>query len=67
MELTKEKQYPPLLTAKHVSEICSCHINTAYGIMRQSHRPVWKNGKMIRLHRDSFLQQLEQESKELIV
>ncbi|UVI31177.1 helix-turn-helix domain-containing protein [Paenibacillus spongiae] len=58
-----DEQYPPLLTAKHVAQICSCHINTAYEIMKQPHRPVWKQGKMVRLLRDDFLEQLKQESK----
>jgi len=58
------EQYPPLLTAKHIAEICSCHITTAYEIMSQTHRPVWRHGKMVRLHRDAFFAQLEKESTE---
>lgn len=54
--------YPPLLSAKHVAKICSCHITTAYEIMRQTHRPQWHKGRMIRLHRDAFLAQLAEES-----
>lgn len=57
------KDYPPLLTATHISEILSCHRTTAYEIMREPHRPVWRNGKKVRLHRDLFLKQLEEESK----
>lgn len=56
------EQYPPLLTAKHIAHICSCHITTAYEIMRQPHRPVWRQGKMVRIYRDAFLAQLAEES-----
>lgn len=56
-------EYPPLLAARHIAEICSCCETTAYEIMQQPHRPVWKKGKMTRLHRDLFLKQLEEESK----
>lgn len=57
-------QYPPLLTAKHIAEICSCHITTAYEIMKQPQRPVWRNGKMVRMLRDEFLEQLKLEVQE---
>jgi hypothetical protein len=57
-------EYPPLLSAKHIAHICSCHITTAYKIMEQKHRPVWRNGKMVRLHRDVFLAQLAEESQQ---
>lgn len=52
------------LTAKHVAHICSCHITTAYAIMRQPHRPTWRNGNMVRLHRDIFFKQLAEESQQ---
>lgn len=55
------QEYPPLLTAKHLSEILSCHITTAYEVMQQPHRPVWRNGRQVRMHRDLFLKQLEEE------
>lgn len=54
---------PPLLSYLHVMFICSCSEPTAYEIMKEPHRMVWHRGKMIRLHRDSFLEQLKNESK----
>lgn len=57
-------EYPPLLTAKHIAEICSCHITTAYNIMIQPNRPIWRNGKMVRMHRDLFFEQLAIESSQ---
>ena len=59
-----DQQYPPLLTAEHVAHILSCHERTAYEIMQQPHRPLWKLGKMVRLHRDLFLEQLAEETKQ---
>lgn len=56
------KEYPILLSATHVAEICSCHRATAYAIMKDPHRPIWRNGSMVRLHRDLFFAQLEEES-----
>lgn len=60
-----EAQYPPLLSAKHIMHILSCSRSKAYEIMEQPHRLVWQSGKggTKRLHRDSFLAQLEQECK----
>jgi len=58
------EEYPPLLTAEHVAHILSCHVRTAYEVMRQPHRPRWQMGKMVRLVRDEFLQQLADESKQ---
>lgn len=58
-----ESGFPPLLTAKHVAMICSVHIKTAYEIMKQPNRPVWRNGSKVRMHRDAFLAQLAEESK----
>lgn len=60
--MIKPIEYPPLLSAKHIMNILSCSRPTAYEIMKQPHRPVWKHGKTVRLHRDLFLTQLEQES-----
>lgn len=54
-------EYPPLLSATHIAEICSCSRTTAYEIMRQKHRPTWKYGKVTRLHRDLFFAQLAEE------
>ena len=59
----KDSDYPPLLSASHVAEICSCHRSTAYEIMQEPHRPVWRNGSKVRLHRDLFFAQLAEESK----
>lgn len=56
------KEYPILLSAAHVAEICSCHRSTAYEIMKEPHRPVWRHGSKVRLHRDLFFAQLEEES-----
>ncbi|RCW44264.1 hypothetical protein DFP97_112128 [Paenibacillus prosopidis] len=57
------KEYPLLLSASHVAEICSCHRSTAYEIMKEPHRPVWRHGSKVRLHRDLFFAQLEEESQ----
>lgn len=65
MDQIKPIEYPPLLSAKHIMEICSVSRPTAYEIMKQPHRPRWKEGEGLglkRLHRDLFLQQLELES-----
>lgn len=59
----KDNEYPPLLSASHVAEICSCHRSTAYEIMQEPHRPVWRNGNKVRMHRDLFFAQLAEESK----
>jgi hypothetical protein len=32
--------------------------------MKQPHRPVWRNGKMVRMLRDEFLEQLRLEVQE---
>jgi hypothetical protein len=57
-------EYPILLGATHIAEICNCSRSTAYEIMRQPGRPRWKNGKKVRLHRDLFFAQLEQEARD---
>lgn len=57
------KEYPPMLSASHVAEICGCNRSAAYEIMKQPHRPRWQNGSKVRLHRDLFLQQLEEEAR----
>lgn len=54
--------YPELLGASDVAKICGCSRPTAYVIMNEPHRPQWRKGKMLRLHRDLFLEQLRQES-----
>lgn len=60
--------YPPLLNCKHVMHILSCSRPKAEDIMRQPHRPVWnpnrKPGEIMRIHRDIFLAQLEQECRQ---
>ncbi|ANY67280.1 hypothetical protein BBD42_12960 [Paenibacillus sp. BIHB 4019] len=56
------ENYPHLLAASHVSEICSCHLTTAYEIMKEPHRPRWQNGRKVRLHRDVFFEQIKEES-----
>lgn len=61
----KTKEYPPLLTAIHVAEICSCSRASAYEIMRQPHRPRWQDGDKVRLHRDRFFEQLEEEARQI--
>lgn len=61
-EESRTREYPPLLTASDVAEILSCHKTTAYEIMKDPHRPVWKHGKTVRLHRDLFFKQLEEEA-----
>lgn len=57
------KEYPILLGAVHIAEICGCSRSSAYEIMREPGRPRWVNGKKVRLHRDLFFAQLEQESR----
>lgn len=55
-------EYPPLLTAEHIAHILSCHEKYAYKFFEQPHRPVWRHGKMVRMHRDEFLRQLAEEA-----
>lgn len=61
-------ELPPLLSAKHIMFIFDCSRPKANAIMNEPHRPVWnperKPGEMLRLHRDLFLSQLEQESRQ---
>ena len=70
MKAVKEKPtfdvLPPMLNYQHVMFICSCSEPTAYEIMKEGHRPIWRRGKMIRLHRDPFLEQLKNECKPAI-
>lgn len=63
VEQPQRKEYPMLLTASHVAEICGCSRSTAYEIMREPHRPRWQNGDKVRLHRDAFFAQLLDESR----
>lgn len=61
-------ELPPLLTSTHIMFIFSCSRPKANEIMKEPHRPVWippggrKPKDILRLHRDLFLEQLEQES-----
>lgn len=63
-------ELPPLLSAKHIMFIFDCSRPKANAIMNEPHRPVWnppggrKPGEILRLHRDTFLAQLEQESRQ---
>ncbi len=56
-------ELPPLLAVEHVMWICSVSKPKAYLIMDEPHRKKWANGGLKRIHRDSFLEQLESESK----
>lgn len=58
-----EEKYPPLLTARHVSEIVGCHIKTAYAMFNDKRRPVWRQGRTVRMLRDEFLEQLKNEGR----
>jgi hypothetical protein len=63
---TSKKEYPMLLTATHVAEICGCSRSAAYTIMREPHRLRWENGEKVRLYRDAFFAQLLEESRKNI-
>lgn len=59
---------PPYLTTKHVMFIMTCSRPKAEEIMKQPHRQIWQErpGGIIRLHRDTFLEQLKNECKPAI-
>lgn len=63
IETPQKKDYPMLLTATHVAEICGCSRSSAYTIMSEPHRPRWENGDKVRLHRDIFFAQLLDEAR----
>lgn len=56
-------ELPPLLKVSHIQKILSCGKSKAYEIMHEPHRPRWNHPTLVRIHRDAFLQQLEEESK----
>lgn len=58
-----KKEYPILLTATHVAEICGCSRSSAYVIMRQPHRPRWDHGDKVRVYRDEFIAQIMEEAR----
>lgn len=59
-------ELPPLLTVKHVMWICGVSKPKATQIMSEPHRKIWKHGANRRIHRDSFLEQLANESKSFL-
>ena len=56
-----KKDYPIILTVKHMQEILGIGKHSAYDLMKREDFPSFKVGKQLRVERDKFFEWMEQE------